>query len=327
MGKNDRSALIPLPSSGLAKISTGPRAIMDGMVTGTLAAVRQCERELATARIRIGEYEFCDTDYRQILIWAKVLKIMPDALVTELSQSKRYLNEPDDEYSFRVVNGSIVSLTWDFEKLTIPVFQWVDGMSIEAICFTRKSTASLEIRLNKLKRLDCSFTSLTELDLSGVPSLAALYCSHNKITELNLSSVPLLSVIDCSVNKLTEIDLSNVPSLSDLDCRSNMLTEINLTGVPLLSVLDCSFNKLIYLALTDVASLSILNCGANNLIELDISSVKNLKELNIERCKLTDIDLSSVPNLEKLEFSCNLFSGLDLSNVPNLTELHWLYAV
>ena len=61
MGEKERNALIPLAASGLAKISTGPKAILDGMVTDALAVAHLPAHLLRS----IGK-----TGYRVLLVHA-----------------------------------------------------------------------------------------------------------------------------------------------------------------------------------------------------------------------------------------------------------------
>ena len=83
MADKERNALIPLPSGGLENIGSGPKSILSGMVSDALVLARVREKSLA-ARFRIGNYEFRDPDYRQILIWAKALDLEPEVFILRL---------------------------------------------------------------------------------------------------------------------------------------------------------------------------------------------------------------------------------------------------
>ena len=87
MADKERNALIPLPAGGLENIGSGPKSILSGRVSDALALVRARENSLAAARFRIGEYEFRDPDYRQILIWATALGIAPEVCIRSLEDS------------------------------------------------------------------------------------------------------------------------------------------------------------------------------------------------------------------------------------------------
>lgn len=84
MTDKERNALISLPSGGLKEIGSGPKSILSEMVSDALVLVRGRELSLAAARFRIGNYEFRDPDYRQILIWAKALVVTPENFIDRL---------------------------------------------------------------------------------------------------------------------------------------------------------------------------------------------------------------------------------------------------
>ena len=160
-------------------------------------------------------------------------------------------------FAFKVENGAIISLVWDFNLLPLTVFEWMDGLAIRELGFKGGPTVSPQIapRLPSLEYLHCSGISLTELDLSSVPGLTDLGCSGNQLTELDLSNVPGLTELSCSENQLTELDLASVPGLTDLRCWENQLTELDLSNVP---------------------GLTKLSCQKNQFTELDIQPLKNL---------------------------------------------------
>ena len=207
MDKKQSHSLILLPSSALGKLSAGPMAIMDGMVSDALAIVRSHERALAAKRFRIGGYEFCDPDYRQILIWAKALRLKPDEVVNRLLCTEIKYNSA--MHKLEVINGHIVKLAWDFQLLPISVFEWVNGLCIQSIAFKGKSTANIALQLPMLQELYCFCIHLIQLELTNVPNLTVLWCSHNSsFSKLNLSNVPNLITLICGFNKITELDLS-----------------------------------------------------------------------------------------------------------------------
>jgi Leucine-rich repeat (LRR) protein len=318
---------------------------------------RSGETGLAAARFRIGNYEFCEPDYGQILIWAKALKIDPEALVQKL---ENYQYPYPSKYPskrktiFTVEQGAIVSLAWDVDALLLEKFDWVQGLSVQEIavfgvaanhpdisislpCLRRLFIGSINLKkldlsnVPSLTILECSYNQLTELDLSHVPNLTELSCRHNRLAELDLSHVPNLSRLWCSgrfrddpwcaSNQLTELDLSNVPGLTVLSCHGNQLTELDLSNVPNLTDLSCSENQLTELDLSNMSKLTILGCQGNQLTELDLSNVPGLTNLLCHGNQLTELDLSNLPNLTSLNCANNRLSELDLSNVPGLTDL------
>jgi Leucine-rich repeat (LRR) protein len=326
MADKERNALIPLPAGGLENIGSGPKSILSGMVYDALALVRVREKSLAAARFRIGDYEFRDPDYQQILIWAKALELEPEDFIDRLKDCLEENFDGDWPKNFdaalEVEDGSIVSLVWDFDGFPISSFEWVDGLRIKRIGFRGLASTKISLRLPSLNYLDCTRTELTELDLSAVPALTELWCEFNELVELDLSAVPALTELQCNYNQLVELDLSAVPALTRLSCRDNQLVELDLSTVPVLAEFECCGNRLVELDLSVVPALTKLLCSRNQLVELDLSAVPALTNLGFFGNQLVELDLSAVPALTWLSCYYNQLVELDLSAVPALTGLN-----
>lgn len=337
MADEKSRALIPLPSGGLANIGSSPKSILAGMVSDALALVRAREKPLAGKRFCIGEYEFRDPDYRQILIWAKALEVEPEDFISRLEEDfeycfksymcfhsggvKRfgYLYRLDSlliprgfgpEVGLEVEEGSIVSLAWDFGSFPISSFEWVDGLSIKRLWFWDSPSTTISLCLSSLNFLNCSDCRLTELDLSKVSALTELLCSGNQLVELDLSAVPALTRCWCAHNQLVELDLSNVLELTQIDCSNNQLVQLDISNQALIN-LNCSGNRLIQLNLSNSA-LTDVNCSGNQLIELDLSKIPELTKLECGNNQLIKLDLSAVPALLYLFCTNNQLVELDI---------------
>ncbi len=221
MVEDKRNAMIPQPSGAIEKIGPGPRGILTRMVSDTLALARSQSTNVAAARFKIGKYEFCDPDYRQILLWARALKLKPLTIVQRLERSS---NEDIDGniLNFGVDGGSITALIWDFDLLPLTAFRWIDGLMIRKMVFQGriKSPFQHSLRLPSLTHLKVSIKG--QFAIPGG-------------TELDLSCVPMLTELDCSCllrESHASLDLSNVPNLTKLYCRSNYLTDLDLSKVP-----------------------------------------------------------------------------------------------
>ena len=329
MANEKENALRLTPSGALEKVGHGPKQILSGMVSDALVLART-QTEPALVLHRIGDYEFRDPDYRQILTWAESLGLGPEEVIGRLAESKA--SEPDT--LFRVHAGRILSFVWDFRLLPILSFGWLSDLHIEHISFRGVNTSDFIIRLETLRSLYCSNIGLRKLHLARVPKLtrlrcdtdlatllSGLHCGSNQLTELDLSCVPNLTELHCQLNSFTELDLSRVPNLTELHCGSNQLTELDLSCVPKLTKLDCGDNELTELDLSCVPNLTELDCWDNELTELDLSRVPKLTKLDCGVNELTELDLSRVSNLTELGCWGNQLTELDLSRVPNLTEL------
>lgn len=338
MEEDKRKAMIPRPSGSIEKIGPGPRGILTRMVSDTLALARSRSTQVAPARFKIGKYEFCDPDYRQILLWAKALKLKPLTVIQRLERSscKDFFQKL---LTFSVENGAIVSLVWDIELLPLTIFDWVEGLSIREMAVQGHVLNPFQnsLRLPSLLRLKFSAqgsNKTSQIDLSNAPNLVELDCSsglpdrtcidgvyEDQTPTLDLSNLPNLTVLYCRHNKLTSLDIASVPNLAKLDCRHNELTEIDLSNVSRLADLDCSQNNLTEINLSNVPNLAKLNCRINNLSEINLSNVPGLADLDCHFNDLTEIDLSNVPRLTKLNCAFNELVELDLSCVPSITIL------
>lgn len=323
--KND-FALVPRPPSAVEKAEPGAKRILSGMVADTLALASKERAETPAARFRIGEFKWCEPDYRQILIWAEALHLEPEKVI------ERLLTEPGTKWKHQVntqfENGRIVTLHWHLDLLRLKAFEWVRGLVIEEIAFfapewyvRNGGNLSLSLPLPELRRLHCENVVLAELDLSAVPQLTAIRCYNNQLKALDLSAVPRLTTLSCSKNQITKLSLSALPKLKELWCWGNQLQKLDLSAVPQLEDFQCGLNQLTELDLSAVPQLTNLECEHNQLRKLDLSKIPLLRELQCHVNQLTELNLSAVPLLAHLMCGSNQLRKLDLSAVPELTEL------
>ena len=83
MDDNSRS-LVPFSDGSLANTAAGAERILSAMVEEALALGREVA-VAKTTRFRIGDYTWCEPDYRQILLWAEALKMEPATLIEKLA--------------------------------------------------------------------------------------------------------------------------------------------------------------------------------------------------------------------------------------------------
>ena len=166
--------------------------------------------------------------------------------------------------------------------------------------------------LTSLESLNCSNTSITELDLSLVPNLTSLDCSNNS----NLQSLDFGIVFD-------GVHLN----LQTLDCSGTSLSTLTLNWTPLLNMLN----------VTDCEKLESLSISNAKLSALDLSTTTALKELSINNCGLTDLDLTHNTSLSKISINNNSYSiysishdteiftitGFDVSKISGVSGADW----
>ncbi len=257
MEPNQDRSLIPSPSHELTAQTISQNRILGDMVEHTLALGRQ-EAVAQTARFRIGDYAWCEPDYRQILLWAETLKMEPLMVIGKLLA---------DERSSKTADGLMRSLLWDLVELPLSDFKFVADSAIESLQLVDSNTKAGQLlaaifcpkRLRHrplppivglrditlfrpgFRELICCDCGIQALTISGAHELTHIKCTFNKMEKLALFDVPSLSSLSCCFNQLAELDLSHVPNLTRLSCHKNRIAELDIR--PLLSLETLSYDK------------------------------------------------------------------------------------
>ena len=327
--------IIPLPGAELTDSRSNGGRIVGEMVLGTLALSRAVQEP----RFRIGAHEFCEPDYRQILLWAADSQVTPDQFVQKLHWME-YQNWDDGcvSNSANLVGGKIKQLCLAVETLNIIPNKWMPGLELRsldiyddrgnrdgdaynpeaAICLTDFSSPSpcLEslsflgcrlrrLRLNgmpNLKELALCYTDLDSLDLAHVSRLTCLLVHFSPLAKLDLTPVPLLVTLSCMFCELDEIDLSMTPLLTNLDVCGNQFEALDIRTLRLLEHLSCAHNHLTHLDLSAIPKLRLLWVDDNQLRHLDLSDVPLLTELRATKNHLSELDIRPLGNLKTLSY-------------------------
>jgi len=317
MTEEDNVALVRRPPSALEKAQPGAKRILSDIVADALALADKKPTAPAAAKFRIGQYEWCEPDYRQILVWAKACSLRPEEVIERLLKGPKGTNDSWRETRFE--NGMLLKISWDFELLPLWDFQWIDGLRIThlfiysqpymAILPDGWARKRLPLKLPQLTHLACPRVGLRELDLSECPRLHALGCSENWITHLDLASVPNLTALDCRANDIEELDVSPVPRLIELHCGHNGLLR--------------QVKGLRRLTMPRLPNLTSLSCYSNRLSSLDLSGLPSLTCLDCSRNEIRGLDLSTVPLLEELSCHSNPMKFLDIRPLHHLKHSYW----
>ncbi len=347
MNDDEKFALVPKSPSGLKKVEPVAKTVLSGMVQDTL--------DLAAKRRRVGNVDFCEPDYLQLMAWAEQLKLPPDEVLRRLKDGIRC-----EGYETRIENGKFIKLNWDAGILPATEFTISFPLKITDLSFvpihgiaedawepgSPSSVDDLEwpsdhdwnnrvkhistVALPQLKSLQCAGIGLENLSIEKAHSVEYLVCA---IENLNLALFPSLKVLIFTdyVRAVENLDLRGVPNLTALDCQLNVIKTLDLSLVPKLRKLNCSDNAMKELVLPNLQNLIELDCensgwdkdsGLGQWLEvLDLRGAPNLEGINCGSNMLENLDLSSVPKLKRLDCSSNSLSALDLSCVPNLEIL------
>jgi hypothetical protein len=105
MDEEEHKALVVRPSAAVQKIGSGAGSVLSPITSDALPLARSRATSLASARFRVGKYEFREADYQQILLWAKALEKTPEEIIGALDLLVR--------------DGSIFSLVWNNKILPL----------------------------------------------------------------------------------------------------------------------------------------------------------------------------------------------------------------
>ena len=83
MPDSPERSIILRPDVQIEKSAGEKRRIVAAMIDESLSLARLAQT-LEAKRFRIGQYEWCESDYRQILMWADALELEPEEVVHRL---------------------------------------------------------------------------------------------------------------------------------------------------------------------------------------------------------------------------------------------------
>jgi hypothetical protein len=172
-----------------------------------------------------------------------------------------------------------------------------------------------------LEKLECNDNQLTALDVSSNTALKELYCFGNQLAALNVSQNTALTNLNCQDNELSALDISQNVNLKELFCVNNQLTSLDVSNNPALVWLGCADNQLTTLNVTQNPLLRALGCRGNLLTSLNVSQNPLLETLNISENLFTQMDISQ--NTALIKFNCwdNQITALNVSANTALTQL------
>lgn len=177
-----------------------------------------------------------------------------------------------------------------------------------------------------LKKLNCSYNQLTNLNINPLINLQELNCYLNSLTNLNISNLSTFNNLNCGSNDITTLNLSNLPNLIYLDFSFNEMSSVDLSNVPSLKTILC-INTNISTSLTSLnllaqQNLEKLDCSGNNITALELFLPNpNLVDLNIKFNDLTNFNFNDFPSLELLTCGSNPYVSFNIDSLVNLRTL------
>lgn len=283
MNEKDSFALVPRPSSAVEKAQPVAKRVLVGMVGDTLALATKQQAAPPATKFRIGDYEWCEPDYRQILRWAEETGKSPEYVIQRLIDLKS---------SFE--GGRLIQVCWDDSLMLLPKMRFVVGLKIKVFAFAAgaRNVGIISTMMNPKPGVSPKDFEVAAIDLAGLTELERLYVQSQNLTELDLRNTPKMKLLRCESNSLSTISFSGLQHLEEVHVRNNFLSEIDLTNLPSLKKLECHQNSLSSLDLSSVPALEYLDCRENRwgygnytdkrIEVLDITPLKNIRVLKYD---------------------------------------------
>lgn len=154
---------------------------------------------------------------------------------------------------------------------------------------------------------------IASLDLTLCPMLEEVYLHYMQpLTELVISGHPSLRVLNVELCGLTGLEAVDCPSLETLYCETG-LTELTLSGCPQIRALSLGYNLLTELDVSELPLLQLLSCDGCRLTELDLTNNPELRRLDCSYTLIESLDLSNCPQLNTLLTWGAPITSIDLS--------------
>ena len=127
--------------------------------------------------------------------------------------------------------------------------------------------------------LNCSFNSISDIDISNNLSLINFVCANNQIDHLDLSNNTNLNLINCASNQLSFLNLELNTQLFNIRCDDNPIHNLDLSSNLLINAMYCNNLNLFYLDLSNLTSLTYFECTNNN--EITVINMQNGNNANL----------------------------------------------
>lgn len=165
--------------------------------------------------------------------------------------------------------------------------------------------------------LDCSFNTLTTINISNCTALTTLHCHSNQLTALNVSSNTNLTDLNCGGNSISSLSVSTNTLLTSLSCHQNQLTSLDVSTNVNLTSLSFFSNSVTSINLSSNTALTSLGCSSNSLTALDLSNNNAITTLTCAFNSITSLDLSNMSGLTSMECNYNSLTSLNVANGNN----------
>ncbi|WP_299886419.1 M4 family metallopeptidase [uncultured Lacinutrix sp.] len=161
-----------------------------------------------------------------------------------INESADYVSIPDSNFESALNDLGYDDLLGD-NKVPLALINTVQWLNVANEGIT--DLTGIEY-FTALTNFDCSYNSLTSMDMTSNVLLDTFRCDNNSaLTSINTSANTALLYYEAFNCALSTIDISNNLNLLNLEIYNNSFTSLDLSNHASLEVLDCSDNNLTYL--------------------------------------------------------------------------------
>ena len=196
-------------------------------------------------------------------------------------------------------------------------------------CFNNVSLPALNLTgLNTMEYLDCSSTSIVNLNVSNFTNLVNLFFGGGVLSQwylqtLNISGCTSLTTLsNIQEPSLTNFNLSNCTALQSVSLGNcHVLTSLNVSGCTNMQQINIYATALTTLNVSGLTNLIYLSCTQSSLNSLNVSGLTNLSSIDCRQNDLSTLDLTGITNLTSVDCSYNQILSLNLTGLNNLNYL------
>ena len=222
------------------------------------------------------------------------------------------------------IRGAVTSISCEYVSV-LSAIDITSSKTIEKLSVKNSSITDLQAKnVTSLKKLNCAYSSLPALDLTGCTSLKTLAGNAcMKLQRVTLSGCTALEELELQNSGVTDLDITGLVNLKSLNVARNPVKELNLKGMSQLTTLDCMQAEVTTLDLSDCVALEDLTASSClKLATVTLPKSDNLKYIYLQESQIEEIDLSGHTSLVQVYLErCQKLTKVTAANCPNLKLL------
>ena len=222
------------------------------------------------------------------------------------------------------IHGAVTAMKCEYVSV-LSAIDITSSKTIEKLSVRNSSLTDLQAKnVTSLKELNCAYSSLPALDLTGCTSLKTLAGNAcMKLQRVTLAGCTALEELELQNSGVTELDITGLVNLKSINVARNPVKELNLKGMSQLTMLDCMQAEVTTLDLSDCVALEDLTASSClKLATVKLPKSDKLQYIYLQESQIEEIDLSGHTALVQVYLErCKKLSKVTAANCPNLKLL------